>query len=95
MARNYIHIQQYEEEIMELREQGLSLHQIGDRLGFSVKQLRAAKRKEKVTGELQLHRDFWVLYAQFGAIQKENARAFGLLYNSFSLGDHIQKVCQM
>ena len=40
MARNYRHIQQYEDEIMELREQGLSLRQIGDRLGFSVKQLK-------------------------------------------------------
>ena len=40
MARNYRHIQQYEEEIMELRVQGLTLRQIGDRLGFSVKQLK-------------------------------------------------------
>lgn len=40
MARSYRHIQQYEEEIMELREQGLTLRQIGDRLGFSVKQLK-------------------------------------------------------
>ncbi|MBR1422049.1 MAG: hypothetical protein IJ571_01215 [Ruminococcus sp.] len=40
MARSYRHIQQYEKEIMELREQGLTLHQIGDRLGFSVKQLK-------------------------------------------------------
>ena len=40
MARSYRHIQQYEKEIMELREHGMTLRQIGDRLGFSVKQLK-------------------------------------------------------
>jgi len=40
MARSYRHIHQYENEIMELREQGLTLRQIGDKLGFSVKQLK-------------------------------------------------------
>ena len=40
MARSYRHIQQYENEIMELRAQGLTLRQIGDKLGFSVKQLK-------------------------------------------------------
>ena len=40
MARSYRHIQQYENEIMELRTQGLTLRQIGDKLDFSVKQLK-------------------------------------------------------
>ena len=59
MARNYRHIQQYEDEIMELREQGLSLRQIGDRLGFSVKQLknflnRYNKKKRKIAAGIAL-----------------------------------------
>ena len=41
MARSYRHIQQYEKEIMELREQGLTLRQIGEKLGFSKKQLKS------------------------------------------------------
>ena len=59
MARNYRHIQQYEDEIMELREQGLSLRQIGDRLGFSVKQLknflnRYNKKQRKIAAGIAL-----------------------------------------
>ena len=59
MARNYRHIQQYEDEIMELREQGLSLRQIGDRLGLSVKQLknflnRYNKKQRKIAAGIAL-----------------------------------------
>ena len=59
MARNYRHIQQYEDEIMELREQGLSLRQIGDILGFSVKQLknflnRYNKKQRKIAAGIAL-----------------------------------------
>ena len=59
MARNYRHIQQYEDEIVELREQGLSLRQIGDRLGFSVKQLknflnRYNKKQRKIAAGISL-----------------------------------------
>ena len=39
MARSYRHIQQYEKEILELKEQGLTLREIGERLGFSRKQV--------------------------------------------------------
>lgn len=39
MARSYKHIQQYEKEILELKEQGFTLRQIGERLGFSHKQV--------------------------------------------------------
>jgi DNA-binding CsgD family transcriptional regulator len=59
MARNYRHIQQYEDEIVELREQGLSLRQIGDILGFSVKQLknflnRYNKKQRKIAAGIAL-----------------------------------------
>ena len=40
MARSYIHIQQYEKEILELKEQGLTQKQIGERLGFTKKQVK-------------------------------------------------------
>ena len=39
MTRNYRHIQKYEKEILELKEQGSTLRQIGERLGFSRKQV--------------------------------------------------------
>ena len=39
MARSYGRIQQYEKEILELKKQGLTLRQIGERLGFSQKQV--------------------------------------------------------
>ena len=39
MARNYRHIQKYEKEILELKEQGSTLRHIGERLGFSRKQV--------------------------------------------------------
>ena len=48
MPREYRHIEQYEKEIMKLREEGLSQREIGERLGF---------RKEKITAEVQLHSD--------------------------------------
>ncbi len=34
MAREYRHIKQYEKEILELKDQGLSQRQIGERLGI-------------------------------------------------------------
>ena len=39
MARSYRHIQEYEKEILKLKEQGLTLREIGERLGFTYKQL--------------------------------------------------------
>ncbi|MBQ8968075.1 hypothetical protein, partial [Ruminococcus sp.] len=39
MARSYKHIQQYEKEIFELKGKGLTLREIGERLGFTHKQL--------------------------------------------------------
>jgi transposase len=39
MPRSYRHIKEYEKEILELRAQGLTKREIGERLGFSIKQL--------------------------------------------------------
>ena len=39
MPRSYRHIQEYEKEILELREQGKTKREICNRLGFTMKQL--------------------------------------------------------
>lgn len=39
MPREYKHIKEYEKEILELKEQGLTLREIGNRLGFTRKQV--------------------------------------------------------
>lgn len=39
MPRSYEHIIYYENEILELRKQGLSKREISEKLGFSIKQL--------------------------------------------------------
>lgn len=39
MPREYRHIKQYEKEIFELKEQGLSQRQIGERLGISYEKI--------------------------------------------------------
>ena len=39
MSRSYRHIQGYEKEILELKSQGLTLREIGERLGFTHKQI--------------------------------------------------------
>ena len=35
MPRKYSHIQEHEKEILELRRQGMTLRQIGEKLGFT------------------------------------------------------------
>ena len=40
MARSYSHIQQYENEILELKEQGLTHKEVVERLGFTQKQVK-------------------------------------------------------
>ena len=35
MPRKYTHIQDHEKEILELREEGMTLREIGETLGFS------------------------------------------------------------
>jgi DNA-binding CsgD family transcriptional regulator len=39
MPRSYRHIKEYEKEIIELRAQGLTNREVGERLGFSMKQV--------------------------------------------------------
>lgn len=39
MARSYQHISKYEKEIIELKSQGLTQKEIGERLGFTKKQV--------------------------------------------------------
>ena len=39
MSRKYDHIQKYEEEILKLKDQGITQREIGERLGFSKKQI--------------------------------------------------------
>ena len=40
MPRKYSHIQEHEKEIIELRSQGMTLRQIGEKLGFTYKEMR-------------------------------------------------------
>ena len=39
MSREYRHIKQYEKEILELKEKGLTKREIGEKLGFSKEQI--------------------------------------------------------
>ena len=51
MARSYKHIQQYEKEMKELRDQGLTIREIGERFGFTYEQthefFKRQNRKER------------------------------------------------
>lgn len=50
MPRKYRHIKEYEKEILELKKQGLTHRQIGERLGFSKEQIKGyLKRHNKST----------------------------------------------
>ncbi len=53
IARSYKHIQQYEKEIIELKEKGLSQSEIAERLGFTKEQVKGfikrLHRKERRT----------------------------------------------
>ena len=40
MPREYRHISQYKKEILKLKEEGLTHREIGDKLGFSKKQIK-------------------------------------------------------
>lgn len=40
MPRKYSRIQEHEKEILELRDQGMTLRQIGEKLGFTHKEMR-------------------------------------------------------
>ncbi len=53
MPREYQHIKQYEKEMIELKEAGLTKREIGERLGISFEQVkgvlkRKRRREEKI-----------------------------------------------
>ena len=59
MPRSYRHMQDYEKEIMELREQGLTGRQIQEKFGFSKKQYknfitRYNRRQDKIAAGIAL-----------------------------------------
>lgn len=59
MPRGYRHIKEYEKEILELKEQGKTLREIGERLGFSRKQVhnfitRYNERQRKIAAGIAL-----------------------------------------
>lgn len=57
MARNYGHIQNYEKEIKEMLEQGMTHREIGEAFGFSKEQVKGfvmrlhAKERRVAAGE--------------------------------------------
>lgn len=48
MARSYRHIEEYEKQILELKEKGLSQREIGEKLGFSKEQIKGFLRRNRV-----------------------------------------------
>ena len=49
MPRSYRHIKDYEYEIEELRKEGYTIREIGNKLGFSYKQMRNYFYRKNVT----------------------------------------------
>ena len=47
MPREYRHIEQYEKEIIELKEKGLTKREIGERYGISKDQVKGVLQKAK------------------------------------------------
>lgn len=61
MSREYNHIKEYEIEILRLKEQGLTLREIGEKLGFTYKQVhnfitRYNANQRKLTAGIALKR---------------------------------------
>ena len=60
MAREYRHIQQYEKEILELKEQGFTHREVAEKLGFTQIQVKKfveryhRKERKIAAGELSL-----------------------------------------
>ena len=56
MPREYRHIKQYENELLDLRNQGLTYKEIADRMGFSKKQIEIFEENIKsfVTNQITL-----------------------------------------
>ena len=47
MPREYRHIRQYEKEILELIEKGLTKREIGEKLGFSKEQIKGVLKRNR------------------------------------------------
>lgn len=47
MPREYRHIKQYEKEILELKEKGLTKREIGEKLGFSKEQIKGVLKRNR------------------------------------------------
>ena len=61
MPREYRHIEQYEKEILKLREQGLTQSEIGKKLGFTKKQIkgfigRYNQKQRKLEAGIAIHK---------------------------------------
>ena len=61
MPREYKHIQEYEKEIIELWNQGKTLREIGEKLGFTYKQVQEFKtrynrKQQKLAAGITIHR---------------------------------------
>lgn len=61
MPRKYSHIQEFEKEIIELTEQGLKHREVGERLGFSQKQIeefikRYHRKQRKLAAGISLRK---------------------------------------
>ena len=59
MAREYRHIKQYEKEILQLKEEGYTKREIGEKLGFSKEQIKSflnryRHRQEKLKAGIAL-----------------------------------------
>ena len=50
MARSYRRIQQYEKKILDLKEQGLTHKEIGERLGFTREQIKGFFNRQREKG---------------------------------------------
>lgn len=47
MPREYRHIKEYRKELLELKSQGLSFREIGEKLGFSREQIKEFFKRER------------------------------------------------
>ena len=61
MPREYRHIEQYEKEILELREQGFTRKEIGEKLNFSKEQIknfirRYNQKQRKLEAGVAIHK---------------------------------------
>ena len=61
MSREYRHIQQYEKEILELKAKGYTNREIGEKFGFTKRQLenfinRYNRRQEKIVAGIAIRR---------------------------------------